>query len=236
MGAVDFLPEDYVAAKSHARANLLCFGLFLVVMVGIGWAFVINQQRDAEVALLDEKVNETILRENRKLTRMRELNQKKASMLEKARVTGLLLQRVPRSLVLAELTNAMPKQCSWVRWKLTSVKARQRKSRRKLSRLQARLMARRAAEQPEQMTVKLTIEGISPTDIEVSKFMTAIKSCPLFDNVNLISTEEHKREQEILRRFRVQIELAKDAGDHVEAIAAKQKERLRMFGKRDVAL
>jgi len=236
MGTVDFLPDDYVAAKSRTRANLLCFALFVIVMVGLGWAFVISQQRDAEVKELDERVNETILRENRKLTRMRELNQKKRSMLEKARVTGMLLQRVPRSLVLAELTNAMPKQCSWLKWTLASVKAKDKRAGRPVSRLQARLIARRSAKQPPKMTVKLTIEGLSPTDLEVSKFMTAIKTCPLFDKVNLISTEEHKQDEEILRRFRVQIELAKDAEDHVEAIAARQRERQRMLGKQNTTL
>ena len=236
MGTVDFLPEDYVAAKSRTRANLLCFALFIVVMVGLGWTFLINQQRDAEVKVLDEQVNDTILRENRKLTRMRELNQKKRSMLEKARITGMLLQRVPRSLVLAELTNAMPKQCSWLKWTLVSVKAKTERSRRPVSRLQARLLARRAAEQTPKMIFKLTIEGLSPTDLEVAKFMTAIKNCPLFDKVNLISTEEHKLDEEILRRFRVQLELARDAEDHVEAVAARQRERERMLGEQNTTL
>jgi len=236
MGTVDFLPEDYVAAKSRTRANLLCFGLFLVVMVGIGWAFVINQQRDAEVEALNEQVNDTILRENRKLQQMRKLSQEKRSMLEKARVTGMLLQRVPRSLVLAELTNAMPKDCSWLSWKLSSVKAKEPRGRRPVSRLQARLMARRAAQQPPKMTVKLTIEGLSPTDLEVSKFMTAIKTCPLFDNVNLVSTEEHRQDKEILRKFRVQLELARNAQDHVEEIAARQAERQRILGRQKTTL
>jgi len=220
---VDFLPEDYVAAKSRSRANLLCFALFLVVMVGIGWAFVVNQQRDAEVRALDDQVNDQIAQASRKLQQMRDLNSRKQAMLEKARVTGMLLQRVPRSLILAELTNAMPKECSWLGWKLATTKARPRPTSGNVSRLQARLLARRAAEQIEQQTVKLVIEGLSPTDLEVSKFMAAIKICPLFDNVNLVSTVEYKQTNEILRKFQIQLELAEDAEDHVEEIAAKQK-------------
>jgi hypothetical protein len=236
MGRVDFLPEDYVQAKRRTRANLLCFGLFVVVMLAIVWAFVVNQQQDARVAELADEVNERIAAESRKLHHMKELNRKKRAMLEKARVTEQLLQRVPRSLILAELTNAMPKQCSWLKWELKTTRQRKQTVRRRVTRLQARLMARQAAGQPQPKEVKLTIEGLSPTDLEVSSFMGAVKKCPLFENVALVSTEEHKRGEEILRRFKICLTLARDAREHVERLAADDKATRRILGTDDLPM
>lgn len=229
MASVDFLPEDYLIAKRRTRTNLLCFALFVIVMLGIVWAFVVNQQMDANVAVDADEVNASIAAESRKLARMHELDRKKRSMLEKAEMTGQLLQRVPRSLILAELTNAMPKQCSWLRWELSSIKPK-RPSPRGMSRLQARRLALQAARQSRQLQVKLIIEGLSPTDLEVSNFMGAIKKCPLFGNVNLISTVEHKVDEEILRRFKVEVTLAADAQNHVKKIASEQRSARDMLG------
>ena len=55
---------------------------------------------------------------------------------------------------------------------------------------------------PTEVSIDLT--GVAPTDLEVSEFMAALKLCDLFQNVNLLTSEETLIENEKMRRFRLE--------------------------------
>ena len=109
---MSFLPEDYIEKKIARRTNIVCMALFLVVMGGvIGWYFV-TSIRGSEVRDLQKQVNASFEEAAQRLEQLEKLQAHKQKMIQKAEVTSVLVERVPRSLVLAELINHMPIQLS----------------------------------------------------------------------------------------------------------------------------
>ena len=108
MTLINLLPEDYIRRKRAQRSNRLCLVLFVVVMAGVLAAAVVSQRcRDNTQSVLD-RVDSEYLQATSMMTELGQLQAQKQMMLEKAKSTSALLERVPRSYLLAEITNSLP--------------------------------------------------------------------------------------------------------------------------------
>ncbi|MFA9476907.1 PilN domain-containing protein [Phycisphaerales bacterium AB-hyl4] len=217
MDNMSFLPEDYLERRAARRTNILCLTLFGIVMVGLVGAYVVSGRHDAEVRELHRQVNLEFEEAARRIEQLEQLQQQKKQMIHKAQVTGVLLERVPRSLLMAELINHMPATLSLTEMDLETRELRTTtRPRTAIEREQQRLASRSKAndmfsqiEVPEtEMTVNLV--GVAPTDVEVARFMTALGRHNMFYDVNLLFSEQTTISEQRMRQFRIELKVNQD--------------------------
>src|SRR5687768_9311799 len=117
---LSFLPDDYLERKAQRRANAICGILFVCVMGGLGSTFTLTERAtkavDAEYAAVDAQY----LAEATRIQQVKEMRNKHKRMAHQAEMTSSLLERVPRSNILAELTNSLPAGVSLLDFQLES--------------------------------------------------------------------------------------------------------------------
>ena len=214
-----FLPEDYVERKIARRTDALCLTLFALVLVGTVSAFFVTGRQWREVIARRERVVADFERAARLIDQMETLQSQKAQMLRKARVTSVLVERAPRTYVLAELINHMPDSLSLEQFTLES-KAMRPGTGPATAMQRARLRTASLADatpEPPPMQTDLSLVGFAPTDVDVSDFMRAISVHPAFTNMELQYSEMVKVHDQAMRKFRLDLRLAPDLDlTHIE--------------------
>ena len=56
-------------------------------------------------------------------------------------------------------------------------------------------------------TVTINLIGLAPTDVHVAQYMSALNQSELFYDVNLVFSEEEEIEDQIMRKFRIEMVL-----------------------------
>jgi len=224
--APSFLPEDYLARKAERRTNLICLVLFAVVMLGVFLAFVFTNQKWTQVKRDQATINVRYQTAAEQITELSELEDQKEEMLQKADLAAALVERVPRSILLAELINRMPERLSLLELELTSeqlkpvtpTKTDAHKDRQKGNRLgpeRAPTKEEAAEEQkkirPPRYKVEISLVGVAPTDLEVSRYLAELNAYPLLREVTLAYSEEKDIEGQIMRKFEIKMKLETDA-------------------------
>ncbi len=210
--AVNFLPEDYVEKRTANRWTFISIGLCIAVMGVVTATFVMEWRTKITAQDNFDRVSHEYEEEGKKIAEMQMLDQENQRLANKAEVTAVLQERVPRSMLLAELTHLMPKGVSLLSLEL---KTRESTEVRKPSQLAA---ARQQMEgqvnpppKPPEKEVTLELVGMAPTDGHVAAFISLLGKSPLLDDVNLIYSEEFKDNDEMLRRFRVEMKINRNA-------------------------
>jgi Tfp pilus assembly protein PilN len=115
-----FLPEDYITRKAEMRASFFTLVLFGVVMFGVVAAFFVTNRQWLTVRSEQEAINVLYTQEAQKIDQLKSLETQKRQMLNRAEVTTALLEKVPRSVLLAELVTRMPREVVLLDLELTS--------------------------------------------------------------------------------------------------------------------
>src|SRR4030095_1547056 len=105
---LSFLPDDYLERKAQRRTNAICAILFLVVMVVIGTTFTLTERSTRDVEREHEQIEKEYTQAAKRIELMNQLHEKQRQMAQQAELAASLLERVPRSNLLADLTNALP--------------------------------------------------------------------------------------------------------------------------------
>src|SRR5947199_1319143 len=119
---LSFLPDDYLENKAQRRANVICAILFLVTMVTIGMAFTTGERSLREMEQRHTTKYQEVTTAAKRIEQFKELQEKQRTMAHQAELTASLLEKVPRSLILAKITNALPTSCSLTEFALESKK------------------------------------------------------------------------------------------------------------------
>ena len=206
-----FLPEDYVEKKTQRRTNVISLALFLVVMVSIIGAFLVTDRQGVERRRLQQQVNTEFEEAARRLEQLEDLQRRKDQMLRKARVTAMLIERVPRSLLFAELINQMPSTLSLLEFEInTKVKRVKRKAMTALDKAKQAQKGNKQKEEDEipPSVVSLRLVGVAPTDVQVAQFMTSLSRSYMFTDVNLAYSEEANLvDDHLMRKFSIDLKL-----------------------------
>ncbi len=210
---MSFLPDDYLERRIAQRTNAICLALFVVVSFGIVGAYFVSSRQGTEIRQLDREVSERYEEAARRLSQLEALQSQKQQMLRKAELTAVLIERVPRTLLMAEMINHMPETMSLRHMKLEtrqltgSVRARTAMQRER----------QRLGQNEEQDTIQapeteltLSVVGLAPTDVEVAQFMSALGAHRLFNDVSLRSSEQTRVDERALREFRVDMKIRQD--------------------------
>ncbi len=211
-----FLPEDYLARKMARRSNIVCVSLFAVVLTGVMAAYFVKQ-RQLNVAVDENaRANAQVDAEATKIDQATKLQKQHQEMILRGAITSALVDPVDKSNVLAELINHMPASLSLTELELKTEVVRDTKP--AVSALDNAAAARASKLKAEDKTPKIEIPetqivmamtGVAPTDVEVSEYMSKLGRHKLFDNVNLVFSEQHKLHDTPLRKFKIELSLAR---------------------------
>ncbi|MDP1660659.1 MAG: PilN domain-containing protein [Phycisphaerales bacterium] len=218
-----FLPEEYLRRKADSRSliiNLVLFGAVLSVTIG---AFVVSNRQWNDVRTQQAEIDAKWESEKLKLEQLHAMEEQKSALLYRASVTAALLERVPRSILMAELINRMPDNVTITQFDMTSkriieqvkpdaAKAEEGKSLvSKLAGPKDDSKAEAVKARPPRLEFSLKIEGTALSDTEVADYQAALKNCPLLDSVDLVSTEEAQMTEVPMRKFRLEARIRTDA-------------------------
>ncbi len=234
---INFVPDDYVQNSESRRTNLIYLVLFVIVMAGLGGSFITIKIRQRALNTKERFVNEKLMRAKESIKQFEELQAKFKIMSKTALTTAELLEPVPRSVLLASLTNNLPMEVSLLRVDLVQKEPKKTGVAAAASKYQPPKNENEAASQmktsqEQQLETCIDIEGISPSDLQVASYIEQLSGSALLDNVALVESKEHKIDNTVFRRFKLTAMLKKEVHltrEDIERIRKKCAEAMRVF-------
>ncbi len=222
MSTINLLPDDYLENRARRRIVAMCMVLFIIEIVGVVGAWFVTERKQAVAVEICRGVDESYAQAAQQIARLQQLEGQKKTMLRKADVADALVERVPRSALLAVLTNALPQGASLTQIKLETqrsvVLTRTSKEEKaaggpgKGEEKKTRLTSEPRQEAPvTPSTVTLEVKGLAATDMEVARFIADLARCPLIRSVDLGYSQQRKLPEDSLREFLVRVELKENA-------------------------
>jgi hypothetical protein len=214
---LSFLPDDYLETKRQRRTNVVCAVLFLGMMGAIGTAFSVIEKSLREVEKQHQEVNRHYAEAAKSIEQVKQMQDKQRKMGQQAELASSLLEKVPRSFLLAEVTNAMPAGVSLMDVRLES-KIRQSaastggKSQFELKKAAAEA-GKKAAAAPQAKLYDVTMKvfGVADNDVQVAQFMAKLNTSHLLQDVNLVISDEHSIGETKMRKFEVEMAINPNA-------------------------
>ncbi|HEY8666213.1 MAG TPA: PilN domain-containing protein [Tepidisphaeraceae bacterium] len=222
---LSFLPDDYLERKAQRRMNILCGSLSAVVAIAIFAAVTISKTSMHTIEAEHTQVEQEYALAARKIAQVQQMQEQQRTMQHQADITASLLERVPRSNLLAEITNSMPASVSLLDFVLDAKKhvnntpAPANAYEQKKAEVEAKKKA--AIAEPQVFDVSMKMTGVAATDLQVAQLISKLLKSKLLKDVNLVVSEEYKQGDEKLRKF--QIEMMLDPSAEVQPAAEAGK-------------
>ncbi|MEM9883223.1 MAG: PilN domain-containing protein [Planctomycetota bacterium] len=210
---MSFLPEDYLDKKIARRTNVIFISLFAVVLAAVVAADFVGRQQDAQQ--LQELADRHAEFENvrRQFEQIEALKAEEKRMKQMANVTATLKDNVLKSMVFAELINNMPPTLRLTDLELQT-KAVADGAPPPRNAIQREKLRQQATGTEEVHIVPTVVEidlvGLAPTDVDISEYLGNLNGHPLFGAVSLSYVEEAKKDEAVMRKFRMELALSRD--------------------------
>ncbi len=230
---VNFVPDDYAQSNESRRTNYIYLVLFAVLMTALGGSFAAVKIRQRACIANEELVNKRLAEMQEAIKQFEELQAKRREMMKTALTTAELIEPVPRSILLASLTNNLPTGVSLSDLKLVQKQSRQVPSTAPTSKYQA-AQAKGSAQDTQEtaapvnpeklLETHIDIGGLAPSDLQVAAYIERLTKSSLLDSVALVESKEFKAEGNVLRQFKLTAMLRKDVHltkEDVEVIRRK---------------
>ena len=214
MANINFVPDDYIQKKDTWRTNWMYMFLCLVVISAMAGTFAIIKIRQQAISRQAGIVAEKLLKAQEDISKFEELRAKQKTMMDTALTAVDLIEKVPRSIIIAQLTNSLPNGTSLSKVKLSEQVPNEMRSRRSNA-------AASDAKAVSQAYVE--IEEYAPSDQEVADYIAALDGSELFNRVDLIYTQQYKKDREdtySVRKFKLSTEINSQAQMTEEQIEA----------------
>lgn len=233
---INFVPDDYAQSNESRRTNLIYLVLFAVVMIALGGSFISIKIRQRACSTSEELINARMTKIQEAIKQFEQLQERKREMMKTALTTAELLEPVPRSILLASLTNNLPAGVSLSEVNLIQKKSQQSTSVAKTSKYKAQQASSQSNgskedaqsqehENPEKLLETLiNIGGMAPSDLQVASYIKQLSNSSLLDNVALIESKEYKLKDITLRQFKLSAMLRKNVHltkEDIEGIKSK---------------
>jgi Tfp pilus assembly protein PilN len=228
---MNFLPRDFMERRGRRRATLLCLGLAGVAVLALGGMCALYVMRAFSVSSLRAVVEQQYREAGRQIEQLKLLEDRKADLVRKVELSADLLERVPRSHILARLTNALPSDTSLQVLVMSSVEVEvpaPKPTTTKEDKASAAPSKGGKSKRPEKIRrreIQFRVDGLAVTDVQVAEYIARLTADPLFEEVNLKFSEEFPYEPGVtMRRFELTFRLSLEAqkllasGDAVKAV------------------
>jgi len=238
MGNINFVPDDYIQNNESRRANFVCVIMFVIVMAALIGSFTTIKIRQRECVEKEASVNARMSDLQEAIKQFEQLQVKRKEMMKTALMTAELIEPVPRSIVLAALTNNLPPGAS-----LGTVNLKQEMPKGGSRPAQARNHYQAAKDKikgkppeeisPErQLKTYIDIGGMAPTDLQVAAYIERLALSPLLEQVALVESVEATVDDNVLRNFKLKAKLRKEVHltkDDVARIRSKAEKTIYNF-------
>lgn len=227
---INFVPDDYVQSNVSRRTNLIYLVLFALVMAGLGGSFAAIRVRQRAILEKEKLISAKAVQAEESIRQFEELQTRRKAMLKTALTTAELIEPVPRSVLLASLTNNLPAGVFLLKVNVIQKEPRIAKTAEAASKYEA-AQNQRSAAQPAESQEKLLqtymdIEGIAPSDLQVAAYIEQLSSSAILENVALVESKEHDIDDTTYRQFKLTAMLRKEvhlSNEDIEGIRAKGK-------------
>ncbi len=214
---INFVPDDYVQSSESKRTNILYLVLFVIVMVSLAGVFASIKVRQHSIEQKEKMINQKMAEAEQAIKQYEALQAQRKEMIKTALTTAELIEPVPRSVLLAYMTNNLPTGVSFLKIELIQKEPAHTVRRRRATTQyqQAKQGSDDTNQQPisreKLMETYIDIEGLAPSDLEVASYIEHLSSSAMLENVELVESKEHKIEEVMFRRFKLTAILAKEA-------------------------
>lgn len=217
---------------------MMYFVLFAVVMAALAGSFVTIKIRQHAYGVQEKLVNAKLTHIQEAIKQFEELQAKRKMMMKTALTTAELLEPVPRSILLASLTNSLPPGVSLLGLSLVQDEPKQTSrivgSTSKYQAAQAKMTSAQLRESQEKLLeTNIEIEGIAPSDLQVAAYIERLSaSGGLLGSVALVESKEHKIEDGTFRRFKLTAMLRKEvhlSRDDIKRISTRVEQAKQSF-------
>ncbi|MCP4257745.1 MAG: PilN domain-containing protein [Planctomycetes bacterium] len=216
MANINFVPDDYVQNTESSRTNILYLVLFGMVMIALCGLFMTIKIRQRACGSKEKLVNNKMGKIQEAIQRFEELQTKRGEMMRTALTTSELIEPVPRSVLLASLTNNLPQGVSLLALGLVQKNAPLSTQGSQTSKYKAK-QAQKAGAGNSQVSkerlleTNIDIEGMAPSDLQVAEYIKRLSISNLLHNVALVESKEHKIDNATpFRRFKLTAMLRKE--------------------------
>jgi Tfp pilus assembly protein PilN len=217
---LSFLPEDFLERKLHRRTAWAGAALIAGATVTMGFltlrANAAVRVAERSHAQIQRAYDDAAVR----FAKLRDEQDGHRKVIHQATLAATLIERIPPSIILAELTNRLPDGASLMD---VTLESRPRPEAPAASATiydakKAALEARRKADAvalPENSSLEtaVRISGLADTDVEVAHYLSELSRAPLFQDVSLLISEAHTvpgKSGKTLRRFQIQMTVNPD--------------------------
>lgn len=235
---INFVPDDYVQSNESRRTNLLYLVLLLVVMAGLGGSFFTIKLCQRAFSTKENIVNAKIAKIQQSIAQFEQLQAKRKEMMKAALTTAQLLEPVPKSILLASLTNNLPAGVSLLQLKIVQKEVKKASQPEPANKYQA-AQADKASNQTntslikeQSLEVNIDISGMAPSDLQVAAYIERLSKSNLLQNVALVESKEYKIDDATYRQFKLTAMLKNNVqltNDDVERIKAGREIATRTF-------
>jgi len=197
---INFVPDDYIQSSKSQKTNFLFLILFSVVMTGLGGIFFTIKMRQRALNIRERHVNKRIADAQESIKQLEQLQTKRKEMMKTALTTSELIEPVPRSVLLAFLTNNLPPGTSLLNLEVVQKKpANQRYTKRGTTKYQTTKAQNNAEDNENQyispeklLDTYIDIEGIAPSDFDVATYIERLSESKIMNNVALVESKEFR--------------------------------------------
>lgn len=196
MRELEFLPDWYPATRRRRRMVHLQGWLTLLLVAGMGTHLVLADRNiavaEGSVAALQLQLNET----DAKLVELDKLDAMGRQLRRQQHVVSKLGAYLEACKVIDALDAMMPKPMS-----LTGIQL-ENEEKVDQSAVQA-AKVNGGAEPPVERRLKVRLQGVCPTDVDLADFMTKLAAVPFFEQVNVTYAREKAQAGHVMREFEV---------------------------------
>lgn len=219
---LSFLPEDYLEQKYMRRVMVLGGAMLVVVALVILFWWHVRSRAHARIVAEFNEVNDNYVEAARKIEQVKRMHEQQREVVHHAELAASLVERVPRSNMLAEITNALPVGVSLIDLSMISTP---RNASGAASAAPSSSFAMHKAEiekqsgdalglgtKPSEFDIKLKFTGVARDDIQVAQLISRLSHNSMFKDVNLIVSDSFNPQQgstssksESLRRWQLEM-------------------------------
>jgi Tfp pilus assembly protein PilN len=221
---INFIPDDYIRNNESRRINLICIALLSIILVAIMGAFGAIRMRQRTLNIREASIDMDLTKKKGQIKTIDQLQKQRNTMWSTALMTVELIDPVPKSMLLASLTNSLPKGVSFLRLSLIQKEqaANSQQQKNAVNKYEAmqdkeKTAAAMGSSKEKMLDTQINIEGVAPSDIEVAAYIEQLSRSALLTDVALVESvqmpnksSKQDSQEGTMRRFKLSALLRKD--------------------------
>jgi Tfp pilus assembly protein PilN len=202
MRELEFLPEWYPQTRRRKRLVMLQGWLTVLLVLGMG-AFLMMADRNIAAAERSlQALKGQLSQTNSQLAEMDKLDAIRRQLRKQAQITSRLGLYVETCTVIHELERLMPKQMS-----LTGLQIENEEKGESSA-----IALARGGEPQVDRRLRIKIQAVCPTAVDMASFLTQLSAVPLFEQVNLNRAGEITDQGHTMHEFELTLVVNLNAG------------------------